>query len=112
MQVVCEVMRLREDAVDEYLKMHENTWPELVSAIRASGFVEEYIFLIRNLVMVVLKSEDYRASSAQLAATDVFQRWTTLVRGLLIEDRELFGSAEKVVPLDPIWRLSDFEQGG
>lgn len=109
MQVVCEIMRLREDSVADYREMHEKTWPELITAIRNSGFVEEYIFLTGNLVMVVLKTEDYEASSTRLAATEVFQRWTTLVREMLTEDRELFGSTDTVVRLDPIWRLSDFK---
>ena len=108
MEVVCEVMKLKEESVSDYLEMHRNTWPELISAIRDSGFTEEYIFILKNIVMVVLKTENYTASSKALAEKEVFRRWTSLVRNMLIEDKQLFGTEEKVLPLDPIWRLSDF----
>lgn len=108
MEVVCEVMKLRENAVKEYLELHENTWPELITAIRESGFIEEHIFILKNLVMVVLKTEDYKRSAKLLAEKEIFKQWTSLVRDMLMEDSELFGTSEKVLPLKPIWKLSDF----
>jgi len=107
-EIVCEVMKLRESAVKDYLNLHENTWPELIKATRECGFIEEYVFILKNIVMVFMKTENYKVSSDKLAGTEVFKRWTGLVRAMLVEDRELFGSREKVTPLKPVWNLSDF----
>ena len=100
MQVVCELMRLMSERVRDYLDLHEHTWPELIRAIRESGFLEEYIYLHENLVIVVMKCEDFTVSVKKLAATPVFQRWTRLVRAMLVEDR--------LIDLQPVWNLSDF----
>jgi L-rhamnose mutarotase len=107
MQVVCELMRLRPECVQEYVDMHENTWPELVTAIRECGFLEEYIYLRGTLVIVVMKCQDFRQSVDRLLATAVFQRWTARVRAMLVPDETLFGTPEALVDLFPIWNLAD-----
>ena len=106
MEVICELMRLRADRVKDYRDMHGNTWPELIAAIRDSGFLEEYIYMLDNLVIVIMKCEDFKDSVRRLRATEIFQRWTAEVRSMLIEDRELFGTDETIVDLSPIWDLS------
>ena len=100
MQVVCELMRLKPERVQDYLVLHDHTWPELIQAIRDSGFLEEYIYLHDNLVIVVMKCEDFTVAVKKLAATSVFQRWTRQVRAMLVEDR--------LIDLHPVWNLADF----
>ncbi|MBN1838206.1 MAG: L-rhamnose mutarotase [Spirochaetales bacterium] len=106
MEVICELMRLHPERVRDYRDMHDNTWPELIAATRDSGFLEEYVYMLDNLVIVIMKCEDFRESVRRLTATAVYQRWTTKVRSMLIEDPELFKSNEKIVDLSPIWDLS------
>ncbi len=109
MEVVCELMRLKPECVEEYLAMHRDTWPELVAAIRNSGFLEEYIYTIGCVVIVIMKCESFKASVERLLATEVYRRWTTRVRGMLVSDRRLFGTDEILVDLFPIWSLSDLD---
>ena len=108
MQVVCEMMRLRSECVQEYVDMHEHTWPELVQAIRASGFLEEYIYLRGSLVIVIMKCRDFKQSVQRLLASPVFQEWTARVRAMLVPDEALFGTREPLVDLYPIWNLADW----
>ena len=108
MQVVCEMMRLRPECVQEYVDMHENTWPELVEAIRQSGFLEEYIYLRDTLVIVVMKCRDFKQSVNRLLQSTVFQKWTARVRAMLVPDEALFGTSEPLVDLYPIWNLADW----
>ncbi len=110
MQVVCEMMRLKPECVEEYTAMHRDTWPELVDAIRASGFREEYIYMRGTLVIVIMKCRDFRESVNRLLSTQVFQRWTARVRGMLVPDEALFGTRDPLVDLHPIWSLSDFPE--
>jgi L-rhamnose mutarotase len=98
MEVICELMRLKPERVKDYVELHDHSWPELVQAIRDSGFLEEHIFLQGELVIVVMKCEHFQVSMRRLAQTPVFRKWTTLVRAMLAE--------EKIVDLSPIWDLS------
>lgn len=108
MQVVCEIMRLKPECVKEYISLHENTWPELIAAIRNSGFMEEYIYMLDTLVIVIMKCEDFKNSVERLLSTAIFQKWTAQVRGMLMSDEALFRTSEKIIDLLPIWNLSDF----
>lgn len=110
MQVVCEMMRLRPECVQEYLDMHEHTWPELVRDIRASGFLEEYIYLHGSLVIVIMKCQDFKQSAARLLESPVFQKWTARVRAMLVPDEALFGTREPLLDLYPVWNLADFPE--
>ncbi len=100
MEAICELMRLKPERVKDYLDLHDNTWPELITAIRASGFLEEHIYILDNLVIVTMKCEDFAASVAKLNSTAVYQKWTRQVRSMLID--------QNIVDLAPVWDLSSF----
>lgn len=108
MEVVCEVMRLKSDCVEEYLAMHRETWPDLIAAIRESGFLEEYIYRMGDVIIVIMKCESFKGSVERLLTTEVYQRWTRKVRAMLVSDRQLFGTDDVLVDLLPIWNLGDF----
>ena len=82
MEVVCEMMKLKPENVKDYKEMHDNTWPELIEAIKESGFIEEYIYILDNLVIVIMKCEDFTKSSKTLLEKEIFLKWTTRVRSL------------------------------
>jgi L-rhamnose mutarotase len=107
MEVVCEMMRLKPEYVQDYIDMHENTWPDLIQAIKDSGFLEEYIYRLDNLVIVIMKCENFEKSREALVQKEVFQRWTAKVQSMLMEDESLFQSKQKIIDLYPIWNLSD-----
>jgi L-rhamnose mutarotase len=104
MEVICELMRLKPERVQDYLDMHDNTRPELIAAIRDSGFLEEHIYILDNLVIVTMKCEDFAASLQKLHSTAVYQKWTKQVRSMLVD--------QKIVDLAPVWDLSSFPQEG
>jgi L-rhamnose mutarotase len=108
MDVICEMMKLKPENVKDYIQMHENTWPELVKAIKESGFIEEYIYILENLVVVIMKCDDFGKSRKNLQDKEIFQKWTTLVQNMLIEDEIFFKVKDRIIDLKPIWNLADF----
>ena len=112
MEVICEMMKLKLENVKDYIDLHNNTWPDLVKALRESGFLEEYIYILDNLVMVVMKCENFKNASSKLAATDIFKRWDTKVRPMLIRDESFFHIKDVLLDLKPIWRLDNFDNNG
>lgn len=108
MDVICELMRLKPEFIQEYLEMHNNPWPGLTDAIKNSGFSEEYIYIFGNLVIVVMKCEDFDSSKVKLSNYNIFQKWTKRVQSMLEEDRETFPINNRLVDLTPVWNLSDY----
>ncbi len=108
MDVICEMMKLRPECVKEYISMHDTTWTGLIEAIKASGFIEEYIFLLGDIVIIIMKCKSFKESASRLAEKEVFKEWTKKVRAMLIEDEKLFHTKDHIIDLNPIWNLSDF----
>ena len=90
MEVVCEMMKLKPENIKDYIKLHDNTWPDLVKALRESGFIEEYIFILDNLVLVIMKCKNFKNSRSKLSSKEIFNRWTTKVRAMLVNDESFF----------------------
>jgi L-rhamnose mutarotase len=102
------MMKLKPEYVKDYIEMHENTWPELIDAIKDSGFIEEYIYLLDNLVIVVMKCVDFEKSKKSLLEKEIFQKWTKEVQSMLMEDEVFFKTRDKIIDLEPFWKLNDF----
>jgi len=109
MEVMCELMKLKPEEIGEYMEMHEKPWPGLVNAIRESGFLEEYIYMFGNLVIVITKSKNFKESAGKLADSEIFQKWTQKVQEMLEEDKNIFPIKGKLIDLKTIWNLEDFK---
>lgn len=108
MEVICELMKLKPEYVQEYIDMHDEPWPGLVEAIKDSGFLEEYIYMFGNMVIVVIKCQDFEGSKNKLARHEIFQKWTKKVLSMLEEDKDIFPINRKLADLKPIWNLADY----
>jgi len=108
MEVMCELMKLKPEYIQEYIDMHDEPWPGLVEAIKNSGFLEEYIYMFGNLVIVVMKCQDFEKSKKWLARHEIFQKWTKRVLSMLEEDKDTFPINGKLADLKPIWNLADY----
>jgi L-rhamnose mutarotase len=73
---VCFLLRVRPDRLDEYKARHCAVWPEMLDALRASGW-ENYSLFLRDdgLLVGYLETRDFAAAQAAMDATDVNARW-------------------------------------
>ncbi|WAC54083.1 L-rhamnose mutarotase [Gordonia sp. SL306] len=76
-QRVCFLLHLRPERVDDYLEAHTEVWPEMLDALRASGWRNYSLFLRPEDGMVVgyLETDDFAAATAAMEATEVNARW-------------------------------------
>ncbi len=77
MQRVCFLMHLKPDRVQDYLAAHEHVWPEMLDALRATGWTNYSLFLRPDdgLVVGYLETEDYDRARSGMAAREVSTRW-------------------------------------
>jgi L-rhamnose mutarotase len=74
---VCFVLQLKPDRIDEYVKAHEQVWPEMLQALSAAGW-RNYSLFVRTrdgLVVGYLETADFEAAQTSMAATEVNARW-------------------------------------
>jgi L-rhamnose mutarotase len=76
MERVCFLLRVRRDRLDEYRARHATVWPEMLDALRATGWRNYSLFLDDDGLLVgYLETDDFAAAVAGMEATDVNARW-------------------------------------
>ena len=76
MERVCFLLRVRPDRLEEYRERHRAVWPEMLDALRATGWRNYSLFLDHDGLLVgYLETDDFGAAVAGMEATDVNARW-------------------------------------
>ncbi|CAM5451331.1 L-rhamnose mutarotase [Leifsonia shinshuensis] len=77
MERVCFTMRLKPERVADYLAAHETVWPEMLDALRETGWSDYSLFVDREeaLVVGVLETDDFEGAIAAMSEREVNARW-------------------------------------
>jgi L-rhamnose mutarotase len=73
---VCFLLRVKADRLDEYRARHRAVWPEMLDALRATGWTNYSLFLRADGLLVgYFETEDFERAKAGMEARDVNTRW-------------------------------------
>jgi L-rhamnose mutarotase len=76
MERVCFQLQVRPDRMDEYRARHREVWPEMLDALRATGWRNYSLFAREDgLLIGYVETEDFQAAQQAMAETDVNARW-------------------------------------
>ena len=76
MERVCFLLRVRPDRLEEYRERHRAVWPEMLDALRATGWRNYSLFLRKDgLLIGYFETPSLEQALAGMAATDVNARW-------------------------------------
>ena len=76
MERVCFLLRVDPERLDEYKERHRAVWPEMLDALRETGWRNYSLFLAADGLLVgYLETEDFAAALAGMERTDVNARW-------------------------------------
>ncbi|MBX0301708.1 L-rhamnose mutarotase [Cryobacterium sp. 1639] len=76
MQRVCFQLQVKPDRINEYTRRHAAVWPEMLTALRDTGWTNYSLFLRDDgLLIGYLETESLDAAQAGMAATAVNARW-------------------------------------
>ena len=61
---VCFILRVRRDRLDEYKQRHREVWPQMLDALRETGWTNYSLFLSEDGLLVgYLETEDFSKST-------------------------------------------------
>ncbi|MCX6360791.1 MAG: L-rhamnose mutarotase [Armatimonadetes bacterium] len=84
MQRVGLMLQVKPEKLDEYLKIHENVWPDLLAELKKAGFRNYRLWLGPGGVEFgYLECDDWQASCDYLATSEVHTRWQTFMQDYL-----------------------------
>ncbi|MBD0349228.1 MAG: L-rhamnose mutarotase [Thermoleophilia bacterium] len=76
MERVCFVLQVRADRLEEYRERHRNVWPEMLAALRETGWRNYSLFLREDGMLVgYLECDDFEAALTGMEAHEVNARW-------------------------------------
>jgi L-rhamnose mutarotase len=103
----CFLLQVRPDRLDEYRERHAHVWPDMLAALRDTGW-RNYSLHLRDdgLLVGYVECDDLDAAQKSIAATDVNTRWQTEMSPFFtgLEGR---GPDESFLVLDEVFHLED-----
>ncbi len=103
----CFLLQVRPDRLDEYRQRHRAVWPDMLRALRDSGW-RNYSLHLRDdgLLVGYVECDDLAAAQAAMAATDVNTRWQAEMAAFFtgLSGR---GPDESFLVLDEVFSLDD-----
>ena len=87
MSRVCFVSQVRPDRLDEYRERHAAVWPEMLEALRDTGWSDYRLFLSpTGLLVGFVETDDYADAQAAMALTEVNARWQAEMGEFFVAD--------------------------
>ena len=77
MQRVGFRLQVRPEMMDEYVRRHAEVWPDMLQALRETGWTNYTLFLVRSdgTLFGYFETPDLAAAKAGMAAREVNARW-------------------------------------
>lgn len=99
------LLKVKGDKVEAYKKHHENVWPEMLEALRASGWHNYSLFLRDDGLLFGYFETPHSLQQAQaaMAAEEVNTKWQAFMAPYFESDNrpdEMFVELEEVFHLD------------
>ena len=89
------LLKLKPGALDDYIRWHDNIWPDLQQEIASQGIAEITLYQLDDMILLVSQVNDPDAWT-RLWDSDVHKRWGELMNPLMhyrddgvIDSREL-----------------------
>jgi len=76
MQRVAFLLKVKRDKIEEYKRRHREVWPEMLAALRETGWRNYSLYLREDGALFgYLETPDFEAARAGMAAKEVNARW-------------------------------------
>lgn len=95
---VCFLMHLKSERVDDYLAAHETVWPEMLDALRETGW-RNYSLFVRpedGLVVGYLETDDYERAQSEMATREINARWQATMAEYFVSESNPDASSERL----------------
>jgi len=102
---VCFCLQVKRDRLDEYKERHQRVWPEMLDALRRSGWRNYSLFLREDgLLIGYLETGNFEQALAGMAAADVNTRWQREMASFF-ENTGGKAADESMRPLEEVFHL-------
>lgn len=105
MKRVCFLLRVKKDRLAEYKERHKAVWPEMLKALRDTGW-HNYSLYLRDdgLLIGYVETPDFEKAISGMAVQEVNARWQAQMKEFF-ESAEDLRPDEQMKPLEEVFHL-------
>ena len=102
----CFQLQVKPERIDEYKRRHAAVWPDMLKALKESGWHNYSLFLRPDgLLIGYVESPDLAAAQRAMAATEVNARWQGEMKEFFVD---LDGAPDEgFLELEEVFNLED-----
>lgn len=105
MQRIFFVLRVKPERIEEYKKRHRSVWPDMMKALRETGWNNYSLFLRPDGLLVgYLETEDFERARASMANREVNTRWQREMADFFVTPKGLLPD-QAMFPLEEIFHV-------
>lgn len=105
MKRVCFVLQVKSDRLEEYKRRHRSVWPEMLAALRETGWTNYSLFLRPDGLLVgYLETEDFERALAGMAAREINERWQREMADFFVQPAGVLPD-QAMTPLEEVFHL-------
>jgi L-rhamnose mutarotase len=105
MKRICFVLQVKPDRLEEYKRRHRAVWPEMLNALRETGWTNYSLFLREDGLLVgYLETEDFEGARAGMASREVNDRWQSEMKDFFLQPQGLTPD-RAMQPLEEVFHL-------
>jgi L-rhamnose mutarotase len=104
-QRVCFVLQVKPDRIEEYKHRHRAVWPEMLAALRETGWTNYSLFLRPDgLLIGYLETPDFDRARAEISRLEINRKWQSQMANFFLQSDGLFPD-QSMVALEEIFHL-------
>jgi L-rhamnose mutarotase len=105
MKRICFVLQVKAERLEEYKVRHRTVWPEMLQALRETGWSNYSLFLGDDGMLVgYLETEDFERARKGMAGREVNERWQREMAGFFVQRAGLLPD-QAMNPLEEVFHL-------
>ncbi len=105
MRRVCFVLQVKKERLHEYKERHRSVWPEMIDALRKTGWNNYSLFLLSDGLLVgYLETEDFARARAGMANLEVNARWQKEMADFFVQPEGLLPD-QAMQPLEEVFHI-------
>lgn len=102
---ICFLLKVRAEKVEEYRARHSQVWPEMLDALRETGWRNYSLFLRPDGLLVgYLEAEDFEKCRGEMKNHPVNMRWQAEM-AQFFEEIKASGADDSMFPLEEVFHL-------
>jgi L-rhamnose mutarotase len=102
---ICFVLQVKPERLEEYKRRHRNVWPDMLNALRETGWSNYSLFLRDDGLLVgYLETEDFERARSGMASREVNDRWQHEMKDFFVQPQGL-APDRAMQPLEEVFHL-------